>query len=256
MSKPSRFTWHDVMTTDVKSAEKFYAAVMGWTMEDSAQPGAPYTIASNGGAPAAGIFSIPDDVKAAGIGPAWMGYIGVDNVEAFAEKLKAEGGAIHRGPWDVPGVGRMAVAGDPHGAGFMLYQDTSGMEAAPAPFMAQGTVGWNELHAGNLDEAFAFYARLFGWEKDTANDMGGFIYQTFKTGGEMAEGGMMTKMASAPMPYWAYYFSVGDIDAGVQRVRDNGGQILMDVMQVPGGTWIAPCKDPQGAHFNLIGMKS
>jgi hypothetical protein len=38
-------------------------------------------------------------------------------------------------------------------------------------------------------------------------------------------------------------------------VKDNGGTILMEPMQVPGDTWIVPAQDPQGAHFNLIGMR-
>ena len=71
----------------------------------------------------------------------------------------------------------------------------------------------------------------------------------------MGMGGMMTKMANTPMPNWTYYFSIGDIEAGAQRVKDNGGTVLMEPHEVPGGTWIAPCMDPQGAMFALIGEK-
>jgi uncharacterized protein len=115
-----------------------------------------------------------------------------------------------------------------------------------------------ELHAGNLDEAWAFYSGLFGWQKGFAHDMGPEWgpYQTF---GETSEppgvGGMMKKMNSSPMPHWTYYFSIGDIDAGAQRVKDNGGTVVMEPHEVPGGTWIAPCIDPQGAHFALIGNR-
>ena len=128
-----------------------------------------------------------------------------------------------------------------------------------APFMANGHVGWNELHCGNLDEAWAFYSSIFGWQKGFAHDMGPElgIYQTF---GETSEGfgmgGMMKKMDSTPMPTWVYYFSIGDISAAASRVKANGGAVLMEPHEVPGGTWIAPCKDPQGAMFALIGQRA
>jgi uncharacterized protein len=256
------FVWYDVMTTDVDAAEKFYSAVMGWTTADSGMPGAVYKLVSNGGIQVGGIMPIPEDAKAMGAKPAWMGYIGVADVDEYAKKVKAAGGMIHREPTDIPGVGRFAVAADPHGAGFILFQGSTSAAPAPVPFMAKGHIGWHELHAGNREEAFDFYAGLFGWTKDSAENMGGgeaaggFIYQTFKTGGEMAAGGMMNKNSNMPRPNWVYYLSVGDIDAGAKRVKDNGGQVFMDVMQVPGGAWIAPCMDPQGAMFSLIGMRA
>lgn len=256
----NNFVWYDVMTTDVKGAEKFYAAVMGWKMQDSGMPGPGYTLVLNGDVQVGGIMPVPEEDK--GMPPMWMGYIGVENVDDYARKVTQAGGKIWKEPQDIPGIGRFAVAADPHGAGFILFWGNSDVPPAPVPFMQKGHIGWHELHAGDREEAFAFYAKLFGWEKDTAHDMGrgeangGLVYQTVKTGGGMADVGMMTKMASTPMPHWAYYLSVGDIDAAAKRVTDNGGKLLMDIMEVPGGAWIAPCVDPQGAHFNLIGMRA
>ena len=36
--------------------------------------------------------------------------------------MKAAGGAIHRPPTEIPNVGTFAVAGDPSGAGFLLFK--------------------------------------------------------------------------------------------------------------------------------------
>lgn len=253
---PSRFVWHDVMTTDMKAAEAFYAAVIGWGMRDSGMPGGQYTLLLDGESMAGGIMPIPDDAGAAGMPPAWMGYIGVDNVDTCAKEIVAAGGRIPREPQDIPGVGRFAVAADPHGAGFIIFAPNDAQQQ-PAPFMTPKHIGWNELHAGNLDEAFAFYSKLFGWTKDERHDMGGgLIYQTFAAGDGHAIGGMMTNMPSTPHPHWAYYISVADFESAVERVRKNGGQVLMEPHQVPGGAWICPAQDPQGAHFSLIGMRS
>jgi predicted enzyme related to lactoylglutathione lyase len=124
--------------------------------------------------------------------------------------------------------------------------------------MTKGHIGWHELHAGNLEEDWAFYSGLFGWVKDAAYDMGGEVgtYQTYGDGtGGYGFGGMMTKMAQTPMPHWVYYFSIGDIDAAAKRVTENGGTVMMGPHEVPGGTWIVNALDPQGAEFALIGNK-
>ena len=57
-----------------------------------------------------------------------------------------------------------------------------------------------------------------------------------------------------PVPFWLYYFNVGDIDAAAQRVKAGGGQILDGPIEVPGGSWIVQCTDPQGAIFALEGQ--
>ncbi len=252
MEKVSKFVWHDLVTTDIDAAEAFYAEVIGWQMKDSGMDGPRYTLLMDGERMVGGIMPRPED--APGVPPMWMGYIGVDDVDAKAKEIGAAGGKVHRGPQDIQGVGRFAVVADPHGAGFIIFRP-QGEGQPEAPFMTPKTVAWNELQAGNLDEAWRFYETLFGWQKMDAHDMGGFVYQTFGTGGETAIGGMMTKTNMAPHPHWNYYISVGDIDAAMARVTANGGTMLWEPRQVPGGTWIVSGKDPQGALFDLIGTR-
>ena len=76
------------------------------------------------------------------------------------------------------------------------------------------------------------------------------IYQTFAVDG-VSTGGMMNKMPGMPTAFWGYYFNVDGLDAAVERVTANGGQISNGPMEVPGGQWIVNCVDPQGAHFSL-----
>ena len=58
-----------------------------------------------------------------------------------------------------------------------------------------------------------------------------------------------------PVPFWLYYFNVDDVDAAAQRVKAGGGQILDGPLEVPGGSWIVQCTDPQGAMFALEGKR-
>jgi uncharacterized protein len=253
-SSPNTFVWYELMTSDMDAAEAFYREVVGWGAQDWGQPEMRYKIMSAGERPVAGLMPLPAEFKQAGGRPAWVGYIGVEDVDAATERLREAGGTVHRAPADIPEVGRFSVVADPQGALFMLFTPSRG-ENAPASPMTPGHVGWHELYAADGESAFAFYAGQFGWTKDQAMDMGPMgTYQLFAAGSH-AIGGMMTKPAQMPVPAWLYYFVVPGIDAAAARVKESGGQVLNGPMEVPGGAWIIQCMDPQGAMFALVAAR-
>jgi predicted enzyme related to lactoylglutathione lyase len=250
------FVWCELGTTDTAAATAFYSRVIGWQATDAGMPDFQYMIMNADAVPVGGIMTLPPPVLDAGARPAWIGYIGVDDVDGFAARVAAAGGTIHRPADDIPGVGRFAVVADPQGAVFCLFKP-QGEGVPPAGVTGPGRIGWHELHAADRESAFAFYADLFGWTKTEAIDMGPMgVYQTFATGGPSGDtmvGGMMTKTDAMPRPVWLYYFNVVDTPATIARVRDAGGQVLMGPQEVPGGMWIAQCLDPQGVMFAVVG---
>lgn len=248
-----QFVWCELMTIDAGSATQFYRAVIGWSAKDAGMPGWQYTLLSAGETQMGGLMELPQPARDAGARPGWIGYVAVDDVDAVAGRVEQEGGAIRRAAGDIPGVGRFAIVTDPQGAAFTLFKGMEAGASPPAAGSTPGRVGWHELHAADWEAAFAFYAGLFGWTKGEALDMGPMgTYQLFAIGGVPA-GGMMTKSDAAPAPYWLYYFNVDEIGAAVTRVKDSGGQVLNGPHQVPGGSWIAQCVDPQGAMFAIVG---
>ena len=249
------FVWYEVMTSDMKASEAFYTKVIGWTAKDAGMPQGGYTLFSTGATEVAGLMPISPEAAAMGVKPFWSGYIGVPDVDAYAQRVKAEGGVVHRPPEDIPGVGRFAVVADPQGAVFILFKGSGAPDQNPAAPGAPGTMGWHELHASDGSTAFAFYEKLFGWTKTRSMDMGPMgMYQIFSAGGADM-GGMMTKVPEMPVPCWLYYFNVDAIDAAMARVTQHGGKVLMGPHQVPGGQWILQCLDPQGAMFALTAPK-
>lgn len=249
------FIWHELMTPDTDGARAFYSTLIGWDAKDMPMPGFTYTTFSLPAYPSgvAGMMALTPELQSQGIPPNWTGYIAVDDVDAMAADYEKAGGAVHRAPEDIPGIGRFAVVADPQGAVVCIMtpkMPEGEVGEWPAPGSV-GTVGWNELMAGEGASAFDFYAARFGWEKDMAVDMGEMgIYQTFKHG-DRAIGGMMTKRPEMPMAYWGFYFVVPAIDAATAKVEELGGKVIMGPHQVPGGSWIVACQDPQGAYFNL-----
>lgn len=254
-TEANQFVWYELMTTDAEAATAFYQAVIGWDAQDSGMPDMRYTILNAGHAPVAGLMALPGPLLDVGVHPHWIGYIAVDDVDAAAARLEEAGGRLHREADDIPDVGRFAMVADPQGAPFVLFKSARSSPPPPAGF-TPGRVGWHELHAAEWQAAFEFYAGQFGWTKGEAVDMGAMgLYQTFAAGtGSM--GGMMTKVEAMPAPAWVYYFNVDSIEPAVARVKAAGGQVLQGPHQVPGGSWIAQCLDPQGAMFAMVSPPS
>ena len=248
----SRFVWYELMTSDAPAAEAFYRSVIGWQTADAGMPGMRYTILSAGPAGIAGLMALPAEAAAGGVPPNWTGYIGVADVDAMAARVREAGGAVHHPPEDIPGVGRFAVVADPQGAVFCLFKGSSEEQPPQPPTGTPGTIGWHELYASDLDAAWAFYSTLFGWTKAEAIDMGEMgVYQLFGAGGD-AIGGMMKRPPEVPQACWLYYVNVEAIDAAAGRVTAAGGRIVSGPMEVPGGSWIVQCLDPQGAMFAMV----
>ena len=252
-SSSGNFVWYELLTSDTSAAEPFYRDVLGWSARDSGMSDQGYTIFSAGETPAAGMMTLPPEAVELGAQPGWIGYIAVDDVDGSTAQVTRAGGIVHRAPDEVPGVGRFSVVADPQGAAFVLFKTEMDRPGPPPAPGTPGHAGWHELHAGDRESAFAFYSGLFGWTKAEAVDLGPIgVYQTFATGG-LPVGGIMTKAAAIPTPFWLYYFNVENIEAAAARVKAASGQVLHGPSQVPGGSWILHCLDPQGVIFALVG---
>jgi predicted enzyme related to lactoylglutathione lyase len=247
------FAWYELMTTDMAAAKAFYASVLGWDAQDASKPDLAYALFTAASAPIGGLMELPQQARKMGATPRWMGYVGVADVDAVANRIAGLGGTIHVPPTN-SNIGRIAVVADRQTAVFALVEAREPAHPQPADLDAPGRVGWHELLAADWANAFAFYAELFGWQKADAERGPTDTYQLFAAGGQTI-GGICTKRPVEPVPYWLYYFNVGDIDVAAERVRSGGGRVFEGPFEVPGGTWIARCIDPQGAIFALQGKR-
>ena len=119
------FSMHELMTTDLASAKKFYGELFGWTfMETQTIYGNLYLLAHNEVTVVGGMMlkegNVPDDVT-----PCWDTYVTVDDVEESAKRVEKLGGEVILPPTDIPEVGRFCVIKDPQGIGLNLitYDD-------------------------------------------------------------------------------------------------------------------------------------
>ena len=108
--------WSELATRDVTAAKDFYASVCGWSYGEAPMDGGLYTLARIGGRNVAGIIDMNLVPEMASMEPHWGTYLAVDDVDEAVERSRAGGGHVIREPWDVPGVGRIALVLDPSGA--------------------------------------------------------------------------------------------------------------------------------------------
>jgi len=179
---------------------------------------------------------------------AWTTYLAASNADETAGKIKASGGHVLVEPMDVMDQGRMAMATDPGGAVFGLWQarQHTGVQLANEP----GSLTWNENLSRDFDGNKAFYHAVFGYEY---GDIGDFRYATLKAGGNEV-GGIGELDSSLPAEVraqWSVYFAVGDTDAAVATVSGLGGATVRPAWDSPYGR-IAVVADDHGAVFSLI----
>lgn len=243
--------WYELLTNDVKGAERFYTTVVGWTVSPF-DPAAPDTYdiwRRDGEKGVGGVARIPEGMN---YPPHWGMYLATPTLNETVAAIERRGGSAVTPVIDIPKVGPMRTMRDPQGAVFSLLQpSTPGTPADVEPQV--GEVAWHELHTTDAEAALKFYTELFGWQPIEPFDMGKMgKYYLFRRGAAFA-GGMMNKppeMAQVPT-HWGLYFRVPNVHEAVERAKANGGKVLSGPMEVPGGDWAAICMDPQGAAFSL-----
>lgn len=116
MTEHGTIWWSELATRDPEKAKAFYGQTIGWRFSGMPSPdGTTYYMANVGDNPVAGIFTMKGE-QFAGVPEHWMTYITVDNVDQRAKAVAAAGGQVIREPFDIPGVGRIAIVKDSGGA--------------------------------------------------------------------------------------------------------------------------------------------
>ena len=108
------FYWNELMTRDVPAARDFYGKSLDWTFDDIPMPDGSYTLVKDGDIPVGGMHEMTGP-EYEGVPEHWMAYIAVDDIDARIAKAKQNGATIHREPFDVDGIGRIAMLQQPGG---------------------------------------------------------------------------------------------------------------------------------------------
>lgn len=251
--KPGTPCWIDLMVPDQQAAIDFYCDLFGWQGEIGPPEQGGYAVCTLKGKPVAGIMkamnpdgSVPDPMPPT----VWTTYLSTDGLDSTVRAATDAGGRVLAGPMDVMDLGRMAVAADPTGAVFGLWEPGSFDGAGIVN--EHGALTWNELSTGDTGAAAAFYSAVLPIGTAASTMEGASDYTEFQVGGRAVAGMMdLGKLPPGTPPNWLPYFHVDDVD-GIQAAATRAGAgVLAPAFDMVAGR-MAVLADPQGAPFAVI----
>jgi uncharacterized protein len=245
---PGKFVWFELVTSDARKAQSFYAGVFGWKTLPFPMGELTYEMILTGDTP---------DTMIGGYAPLggdrrpshWISYVSVEDVDATAKAAAANGGRVVEAPSDLPGVGRKAGIADPQGAELHLLKSATGdrtdAKATPGQFF------WNELHTGDPAKALAFYEKVIGYSHRSMDAGAGGTYDIIGRGG-VDRGGVTSHLPGGVPPHWLPYVFVDDPDATLARAQELGAKIPMSPEDIPGAGRFGVLEDPTGAILAVM----
>jgi len=242
--------WIDLLSSNVDRAQDFYGAVFGWTFESAGPEYGGYVNAAKDGHPVAGLMAnTPESQKP----DSWTTYFHTADINATTSTLTAAGGSMFMGPMEVPAQGVMAIATDPSGAHFGLWQplEHRGFEVIGEA----GSPAWHQLTTRDYRAAVDFYREVLGWRTEQISDTDEFRYTTASFGDQQLLGVMDgTGMLPEGVPSnWTIFFGAADVDKTLQVIADDGGAVVRAPDDTPYGR-LAAATDPTGVVFNLSSL--
>lgn len=242
--------WYELLTPDPAAAERFYTPITGWTTTAMGSPDQPYRIWEMDGTGIGGLAQPQPEAP-----PGWLAYFHVADLDAKLEQVRALGGQVLMGRYDVPGVGAMALVADPQGAPFYLMTPASRPDAPASTSFDHslpGRCAWNELATSNEGAALPFYGALLGWTSKGAMPMGPAGDYRFIDHGDQPLGAMMNRQSEQQPLRWSFYFKVPDAARAAEQVKAGGGTVVAGPMEVPGGQQVVMAVDPQGLGVGFV----
>lgn len=253
--QPGVPSWVDVTGPDTGRLTTFYGAVFGWDFtgpgEMPGDAGGEYLVARLRGRDVAGVASLPPQAD----GPAWNTYIEVESVDESAARIEEAGGSVLAQPFDALPAGRIAVAADPGGASFAIWEprERRGAQLVNEP----GAWSMSALNTPDRDAAAAFYETVFGWTLDTfqLGDMEvGLLRLPGFVGGEPQQPVPRDLVATIAPPGgeagWSVDFWIDDAERAAAAAEEHGGSVVSPPSELPPFRR-AILADPNGVAFSV-----
>jgi predicted enzyme related to lactoylglutathione lyase len=238
--------WVSLTARDLRVAEAFYRAVLGWEWRRGGL-GDQFRIAHADGVPVAGAAEVAATWQMA---VAWTSYFAVSDADEAVSRSQERGGTTAVGPIAFP-PGRAALMADRDGAVFGLWE---GELPAGWERWRQAAPAFVRLHTRNAFDAAIFYGEVLQWASPLAG-----CCEVLYDGDEVvlrSRGDVVARIHSGAVeaapdptirPHWQVHFAVSDVDACVRAALAHGGDLLK---RAPDQAE-AVLSDPDGARFTV-----
>jgi uncharacterized protein len=112
-----------------------------------------------------------------------------------------------------------------------------------------GTPCWVDYGAPDLEAAKAFYASILGWTYEGGGEEFGGYLSCVRNG--LPAAGMSGMYDEGVPPRWNMYVASDDADASAAKVKQAGGTVVVEPMDVGPFGRMAIVVDPQGNPFGI-----
>jgi len=252
-------SWLELSVPDPDRAREFYGTLFGWTFEDD--------LCLLDGLPVAAIRLL-GDAPGEPDAPEWTVFFATDDCDRTSDRVNAAGGHVLRPPYEDGDRGRAALAADPNGARFGLWQ---GRELVGTRLVnGYGTFIFNELLTTDGERALPFYQELFGYRPSASSSSSDLVRPDGHTVASIISREAMDDLddpTDDDLPHmvaldgslrlpghgsWLTYFAVDDAHKATKLLQDAGGWAHSPgPVECPWGC-ISAVKDPLGTPFRLI----
>ncbi|MFI6698846.1 VOC family protein [Streptomyces sp. NPDC050509] len=238
------------MARDLRAAQEFYGAVLGWTFRHT-DLGDAFSVALSGGRAVGGIGALAPSLQAA---VAWTPYFAVDDADTAAARIRERGATVAVGPLAMS-TGRATLAADPDGAVFGFWEGRTvvgwsvGRGAGPARL---------ELRTRDAFAAAIFYAQVLTWGSDERpscevhyeNDQV-LVRDGTHTVAALRGGAVESAPDPQIRPRWHVYFRVADVSCAAAAAAAAGGGVVAPPAVSDSGHE-ATLRDPDGGLFTVV----
>lgn len=252
-AKPTgTFCWADLMPADQGRALTFYSQLAGWNVI---------------GGPASGGYGLAflgedenDGRIVAGVNPAvpggnanWTLYLATDDVSITLGRIGRAGGKELVPATEIPGMGIAALAADPTGAPFGLWQAKGhdGFEAFAEP----GAFCWAEVYSSDAARTRDFFVKALGLESSVLEESEAFTYYQLTAPGESDPTFGVMQMGNAfpasTTSHFAGYLNVSNVDEMINRMALRGASVINAPSDTPFGR-MATLLDSEGAMIKVV----
>jgi predicted enzyme related to lactoylglutathione lyase len=242
-----RFVWFEYVSQDAAKAQGFFGELFNWGTQSVPMPQGAYTMITAGTDTIGGYLPTPTGAPPHAH---WLSHLQVTNTVEAAAKVASLGGKIAKAPFQIGDFGTMAIALDPLGGVFALWQ----------PVKAEGTGDfkevpntwcWNELYTEDPARSVAFYQAIGDFTEEKM-DMGpAGTYHVLSAGGKGRAGIMKSPMPGIQQN-WMPYVHVANADAVVAKATKLGASIKLPANDVPNVGRLAVFTDPLGAPLGIL----
>ncbi|MBI3406182.1 MAG: VOC family protein [Acidobacteria bacterium] len=106
-----------------------------------------------------------------------------------------------------------------------------------------------QIISKNPEKSADFYTKVFGWKVDANNAMG---YRMIDTGADRGIGGGIWPSPPEGHSFVQLFIEVDDVAAQVEKVKANGGAVIIPPQKLPDGDELGIVHDNEGIPLGIF----